>query len=178
MSMRLAPKPARRKRCAINAMSSWLAIPTSLHEKLASPVQHETVADTGRVTWHVSTTTPRVRYDGCTSRSPPCPSSPCLAPTCSSPLLHPAGSLLAGRTDDLIRKAYARHHQAIRQVPWRGWELHLLPVNIKNGPTQATHRVIMVLRRPVDAQTVTWAAHAATEPAADECIERLIHRGK
>jgi len=77
-------------------------------------------------------------------------------------LPHPAGSLLAGRTDDLILKAYARHHQAIRQVPWRGWELNLIPVNIKNGPTQATHSVIMVLRRPVDAQTVTWAAHAAT----------------
>jgi len=28
-------------------------------------------------------------------------------------LPHPAGSLLAGRTDDFILKAYARHHQAI-----------------------------------------------------------------
>ena len=97
---------------------------------------------------------------------------------CTSSLSHPLRSLLAGRTDDLILKAYARHHQAIRQVPGRGWELHLVPVHIKNGPTQATHRVIMVLRCPVDAQAVTWTAHTATQPGADEHIERLIDRRK
>src|SRR5262245_38840360 len=113
MSARLAPKPARRKRCAINAMFSWLAIHTSLPAKLASPVPHETVAETVRIPWHVSTTTTMVRYASCTSRSQPSPSSTGLVPTCASPLLHPAGSRLAGRTDDLILKAYAHHHQAI-----------------------------------------------------------------
>src|SRR5713101_8457325 len=96
----------------------------------------------------------------------------------TSSLAHPLRSLLAGRTDDLILKADARHHQAIRQVSWRGWEAHLVSVHIKNGSAQATHRVIMVLRRPVDAQAVTWTAHTATQPGADEHIERLIDRGK
>src|SRR5262245_8650558 len=36
-------------------MSSWLAIHTSLRDKLASPVQHETVAETGQSTWDVRT---------------------------------------------------------------------------------------------------------------------------
>src|SRR5262245_9363828 len=38
-------------------MSSWLAIHTSLHDKLASPVQHETIAETGPYKQHVRTTT-------------------------------------------------------------------------------------------------------------------------
>ena len=73
---------------------------------------------------------------------------------CTSSLSHPLRSLLAGRTDDLILQADARHHQAIRQVPWRRGELNLVPINIKNSPTQATHSVVMILRRPIDTQAV------------------------
>jgi len=40
--------------------------------------------------------------------------------------------------------------------------MNLIPVNIKNSPTQATHSVIMILRRPIDTQAVPEAAHATT----------------
>jgi len=70
------------------------------------------------------------------------------------PSTPPCREPLAGRTDHLILKAYAGHHQAIRQVPWRSGELNLIPVNIKNSPTQATHSVVMILRRPIDTQAV------------------------
>ena len=70
------------------------------------------------------------------------------------PLTHPAESLLAGHTDHLILKAYAGHHQTIRQVPLRSGELNLIPSNIKNSPTQATHSVVMILRCPIDTQAV------------------------
>ncbi len=96
---------------------------------------------------------------------------------CTSSLSHPLRSLLAGRTDDLILQAYARHHQAIRQVPGRGWELHLVPVHIKNGPTQATHRVIMVLRCPIDAQAVTWTAHTVGWVWSCSSAARITIRG-
>jgi len=97
---------------------------------------------------------------------------------CSLPLPPPVGRLLTGRTDDLILKAYARHHQAIRQVLWRARQLQLIPVHIKNRPTQATYRVVMVLRRPINPQAVPGAAHPATQPGADEHIQRLIDRGQ
>src|SRR5215467_10374490 len=78
-------------------------------------------------------------------------------------LSHPAWGFLAGLTDDLILKAYARHHQTIRQVPWRGWELDLIPVNIKDGPAQTTHSMVMILGRTIHAQTVPRATDAATQ---------------
>ena len=92
-------------------------------------------------------------------------------------LSHPGWSLLRGQTDPRIRKAYARHHHAVRQAPWRARELHRVPVSITQRPPQTPHRVVMVLRCPVDTHAGTWTAHMATQPDADEPIKLVLDRG-
>ena len=59
------------------------------------------------------------------------------------PSTHPAESLLAGHTDHLILKAYAGHHPTNRRVPPRSGELNLIPIGVKNSPTQVTHSVVI-----------------------------------
>jgi hypothetical protein len=50
----------------------------------------------------------------------------------------------------------------------------LLPVYVKNGPAQATHGMIMILRRPIYPQAVTGITYPATQSGTDEHIERLV----
>jgi hypothetical protein len=63
-------------------------------------------------------------------------------------------------------------------VPWRDWELNLITVNIKDGPTPTAHSVVMVLGCAVNAQTVPRATHAAAQASTDEDIKGLIDRRK
>jgi len=56
--------------------------------------------------------------------------------------------------------------------------LNLITVNIKDGPAQTTHSVVMVLWCTVNAQTVPQTTHAAAQASTDEDIKDLIDRRK
>ena len=59
----------------------------------------------------------------------------------------------AGRTDHLHILCLCRSpSDHLDKVPWRGGELNLSSINIKNSPTQATHSVVESCGRPIDTQ--------------------------